>query len=164
MYQRLKQKGIHHVCLRVPNLHTTASFYQNAFDASLAAEWGTEGQEDHAFILDLGTGDYLEIFGSAIPYELGKWQHVAIWTDDMEASYERAVANGAVVNTQPAVSHIPTRSGQIVHMKFGFLTAPGGEIVELIQDMEAETYIEAETSIEAEPSIEAVPSVDVGGK
>lgn len=141
MYQRLKQKGIHHVCLRVPDLHQTAAFYRNAFDAELVAEWGEEGKEDHAFILDLGTGDYLEIFGTSEPFSLGKWQHVAIWTDDMEKSYRRALKNGAKVSTQPAISHIPTRSGQIVHMKFGFLEAPGGEIVELIQDVPADAHL-----------------------
>lgn len=141
MYQRLKQKGIHHVCLRVPNLQETAAFYRNTFDASLAAEWGEEGKEDHAFILDLGKGDYLEIFGSSTPYELGKWQHVAIWTDHMEADYERALANGAKIISKPAVSHIPTRSGQIVHMKYGFLEAPGGEVVELIEDVDADAHM-----------------------
>lgn len=141
MYQKLKQKGIHHVCLRVPDLHKTAAFYQKAFDASLVAEWGHEGEEDHAFILDLGVGDFLEIFGSREPFSLGKWQHVAIWTDDMEAAYEKAVQNGAAINTRPAISHIPTRSGQIVHMKYGFLTAPGGEIVELIQDVDADAHL-----------------------
>lgn len=40
MYQKLKQKGIHHVCLRVPDLQKTALFYRNAFDAELVAEWG----------------------------------------------------------------------------------------------------------------------------
>lgn len=141
MYQKLKKKGIHHVCLRVPNLHETAAFYQNAFGASLVAEWGAEGKEDHAFILDLGTGDFLEIFGSEEPFALGKWQHVAIWTDDMETDYERAIANGAKIHTHPAISHIPTRSGQIVHMKFGFLIAPGGEVVELIQDVDADAHM-----------------------
>lgn len=72
MYQKLKQKGIHHVCLRVPDLQKTALFYRNAFDAELVAEWGTDGQDDHAFILDLGTGDFLEIFGSQVPYDLGE--------------------------------------------------------------------------------------------
>lgn len=43
MYQKLKQKGIHHVCLRVPDLQKTALFYRNAFDAELVAEWGTDG-------------------------------------------------------------------------------------------------------------------------
>lgn len=141
MYRKLKQKGIHHVCLRVPNLHETAAFYQNAFDAELVAEWGTEGKDDHAFILDLGTGDYLEIFGSNEPFSLGKWQHVAIWTDDMDISYKRALQNGATVATSPAISHIPTRSGQIVHMKFGFLNAPGGEVIELIQDVDENAHM-----------------------
>lgn len=141
MYQRLKQKGIHHICLRVPDLHTAANFYRNAFDAELVCEWGAEGKEDHAFILDLGCGDFLEIFGSPEPFSLGKWQHVAIWTDDMEAAYEKAVENGATISTKPAISHIPTRSGQIVHMKYGFLTAPGGEVVELIQDVDADAHM-----------------------
>lgn len=135
MYERLKQRGIHHVCLRVPDLELTAAFYQKAFGASLVAEWGADGAEDHAFILDLGKGDFLEIFESPEPFGLGKWQHVAIWTDDMDASYERALANGAKVHSLPAVSHIPTRQGQTVHMKYGFLAAPGGEIVELIEDV-----------------------------
>lgn len=141
MYQRLKQKGIHHVCLRVPNLHETADFYRNAFGALLVAEWGTDEKEDHAFILDLGEGDFLEIFGSSTPYGLGKWQHVAIWTDHMEADYEKALANGAKIISHPAISHIPTRSGQTVHMKYGFLEAPGGEVVELIEDVDADAHM-----------------------
>ncbi|WP_042166720.1 VOC family protein [Paenibacillus gorillae] len=141
MYAKHKQKGIHHVCLRVPNLHVTANFYRNAFDAELVAEWGAEGKEDHAFILDLGTGDYLEIFGSSEPFALGKWQHVAIWTDNIEAAFEKAIASGATVASMPAISRIPTRSGQVVHMKYGFLNAPGGETVELIQHLEADASL-----------------------
>ncbi|GGG60305.1 VOC family protein [Paenibacillus radicis (ex Gao et al. 2016)] len=141
MYVKRKQKGIHHVCLRVPDLHVTANFYRNAFDAELVAEWGAEGKEDHAFILDLGTGDYLEIFGTSEPFATGKWQHVAIWTDNIEAAFERAIACGATVASMPAISHIPTRSGQVVHMKYGFLNAPGGETVELIQDVDADAHM-----------------------
>lgn len=141
MYQRLKQKGIHHVCLRIPDLYKSKDFYQNAFDATIVAEWGTDGADDHAFIMDLGTGDFLEIFQSQESFEMGKWQHVAIWTDNMEECYKKAVANGATVHTNPAISHIPTRSGQIVHMKYGFLIAPGGEVVELIQDVDADAHM-----------------------
>ena len=49
--------------------------------------------------------------------------------------------NGATVATSPAISHIPTRSGQIVHMKFGFLNAPGGEVIELIQDVDENAHM-----------------------
>lgn len=137
-YARLKQTGIHHVCLRVPNLYQTAEFYQKALDARLVAEWGTDEAEDHAFILDIGTGDFLEIFGSSTPWEMGFWQHVAVWTDDIEASVAKAIACGAEKVTDPARSDIPTRSGETVRMKFGFVRAPGGEILEFIEDVPAD--------------------------
>lgn len=134
MYQKLKNKGIHHVCLRCPDLYAARDFYRDAFGAEVVCEWGTDGADDHAFIMDLGTGDFLEIFESKEPFVTGKWQHVAIWSDDIYAAFEKAIACGATVHSLPAVSHIPTRSGQIVHMKYGFLNAPGGETVEIIQD------------------------------
>ena len=59
----------------------------------------------------------------------------------MEADYERALANGAKIISKPAISHIPTRSGQIVHMKYGFLEAPGGEVVELIEDVDSDAHM-----------------------
>ena len=128
--------------MKIIPIPSSASFLTASSSSGLSPS-SPSGQpkEDHAFILDLGTGDYLEIFETSQPFSLGKWQHVAIWTDDMEKSYRRALKNGAKVSTQPAISHIPTRSGQIVHMKFGFLEAPGGEIVELIQDVPADAHL-----------------------
>ena len=136
-YEKLKEKGIAHVCLRVPNLYKTKEFYEKALDAVVVAEWGNDENEDHAFIMDLGTGDYLEIFGSGKHWELGFWQHVAVWTDDISASIERAVACGAEKLGESGYSDIPCRSGQIVHMKYGFVKAPGGEIIEFIEDIPA---------------------------
>ena len=136
MYERLKQKGIHHVCLRVPDLQETMLFYQNALDARVVCEWGAEGKEDHAFIMDLGTGDFLEIFASKERYGIGSWQHVAVWTDDIRAAMDKAVACGAERLTEPGHSNIPTRDGSVVHMWYGFVRAPGGETLEFIQDGE----------------------------
>ncbi len=136
MYQKLKNKGIHHVCLRVPDLEATRKFYTEAFDATVVCEWGRDENNDHAYIMDLGVGDFLEIFGdSRDTWTMGSWQHVAIWTDDIEAAYERALQAGGKESMRPAVSHIPTREGDLVHMKFAFIDAPGGEVVELIQDI-----------------------------
>lgn len=136
MYQKLKNKGIHHVCLRVPNLEETRDFYINAFDAEVVCEWGHDEDNDHAFIMDLGVGDFLEIFGDhRDTWTTGCWQHVAVWTDDIDASYERALKAGGKEHARPAVSHIPTRDGSLVHMKYAFVIAPGGETVELIQDI-----------------------------
>ncbi len=135
-YQRRKKKGIHHVCLRVPDLKRTADFYIYALDAELVCEWGPEGADDHAYILDLGCGDFLEIFGSKEHFDVGSWQHVAVWTDDIETSVRRALAYGATEISKPDNSHIPTRDGSIVGMAYAFVKAPGGEVVEFIQDID----------------------------
>lgn len=134
-YEKLKDKGIAHVCLRVSDLYKTREFYERALDAVVVAEWGSDENEDHAFIMDLGTGDYLEIFGSSKHWETGSWQHVAVWTDDIIASIDKAVAWGAEKIGEPGHSDIPCRSGQTVHMKYGFVKAPGGELIEFIEDV-----------------------------
>ena len=137
-YQRIKQRGIHHVCLRVPDLYRTVKFYQDALDAEIICEWGAQGQEDHAFIMDLGEGDFLEIFPSSESFGIGSWQHVAVWTDNINESFERALQCGATVYARPQRSDIPTRGGQIVRMYYGFVRAPGNEIIEFIQDIPEE--------------------------
>jgi len=135
-YMKHKNQGIHHACLRVPDLKRTADFYIYALDAQLVAEWGTDGADDHAYILDLGTGDYLEIFESQEDLNIGRWQHLAVWTDNIQVSFQRAIAYGATTMAEPAQSSIPTRSGQTVKMKYGFVRAPGGEVVEFIEHVE----------------------------
>lgn len=148
-YDKLKPRGISHVCLRVYDLERTVKFYQDVFGATIVCEWGKDENEDHAIFVDLGTGDYLEIFNALPPagYDpsaplerpstpslpAGTWQHVAIWTDDIEATYRRALECGALGFSKPGHSDIPTRSGATVSMKYGFVRAPGGEYVEFIE-------------------------------
>jgi catechol 2,3-dioxygenase-like lactoylglutathione lyase family enzyme len=130
-----KKAGIHHVCLRVPNLIETRDFYMQGLGASLVVEWGKDGTGDHAFILDLGAGDFLEIFESPEEFGVGKWQHVAVITGDIDASFQKALAAGGKCHQEPRESHIPTRSGELVGMRFAFIRAPGGELVEFIQNI-----------------------------
>jgi glyoxylase I family protein len=135
MYTRDKKVGIHHICLRVPNLYETRDFYMNGLGARLVTEWGPDGQPDHAFILDLGVGDFLEIFESQEDFKMGKWQHVAVLTDDIEASFTRALGAGGKFVQEPRESHIPTRLGETVGMRYAFVLGPGGETVEFIQNI-----------------------------
>lgn len=134
-YTKNKKVGIHHVCLRVPNLKQTADFYMKGLGATLVVEWGKDGALDHAYIVDLGVGDFLEIFESPEDFRMGKWQHVAVLTGAIEESVRRAIAAGAKLIQEPRESHIPTRSGEIVDMRFAFIEAPGGETVEFIQNI-----------------------------
>ena len=135
-YERKKKKGIHHVCLGVLDMRKTADFCEYALDAQLICEWRPDNTEEHAYILDLGCGDFLEIFETKEKYDIGSWQHVAVWTDDIETSYKRALAYGASEHARPDKSHIPTRDGSTVKMAYAFVRAPGGELVEFIQDID----------------------------
>jgi glyoxylase I family protein len=97
-------------------------------------EWGKDGASDHAVLVDLGDGDFLEIFESPQEFGDGRWQHVAIRTDDIELSLQKAVTAGAIPKGVPRDADIPARSGDIVSMRFCFVDAPGGEVIEFIQD------------------------------
>ena len=44
-YDKLKQRGISHVCLRVYDVERTAKFYQDVFGATIVCEWGKEEKE-----------------------------------------------------------------------------------------------------------------------
>lgn len=133
-YACQKTKGIHHVCLRVPDLLETAKFYQEALGATFVCEWGPDGADDHGILLDLGQGDVLEIFGNRPDLTDGSWQHLAVYTQDIDASYRRAIDCGAKPHQEPRYSEIPTRAGELVKMGYAFVRAPGGELLEFIQD------------------------------
>lgn len=134
MYTTTKKTGIHHVCLKVPDLARTATFYMEGLGARFVVEWGKDGASDHAILVDLGDGDFLEIFESDEEFGVGKWQHVAVRTDNIELSVQKAVAAGATPLGPVRDADIPARSGEIVRMRFGFVQSPGGEVIEFIED------------------------------
>ncbi|MFH1567623.1 MAG: hypothetical protein ABIL09_06435, partial [Gemmatimonadota bacterium] len=76
----------------------------------------------------------LEIFGSGKVFDVGSWQHLAVWTDDIEAAVRRALEAGAEPVSPPRDADIPTRSGDTVRLRYSFVRAPGREILEFIQD------------------------------
>jgi catechol 2,3-dioxygenase-like lactoylglutathione lyase family enzyme len=134
MYTTNKKLGIHHICLKTPDLARTVKFYMEGLDARFVVEWGKDGASDHAILVDLGDGDFLEIFESSEDFGEGKWQHVALRTEDIEESVRKAVEAGGVARFAPQDADIHARSGEIVRMRFCFVDAPGGEVIEFIQD------------------------------
>ncbi|GGH30673.1 VOC family protein [Paenibacillus segetis] len=134
MYTTNKRIGIHHVCLKTCDLARTVAFYIEGLGARFVVEWGTDEGNDHAVLVDLGDGDFIEIFQSNESFSAGKWQHVAVRTDDIESSLVKAEAAGGIRKGQPLDADIPAHSGEIVRMRFCFLEAPCGEMIEFIQD------------------------------
>jgi catechol 2,3-dioxygenase-like lactoylglutathione lyase family enzyme len=134
MYTTTKRKGIHHVCLKTADLARTVAFYMEGLGARFVVEWGKDGGSDHAVLVDLGDGDFLEIFESPESFPEGRWQHVAVRTEDIEQSVRRAELAGGIPRGQPRDADIPARSGEIIRMRFCFVDAPGGESIEFIED------------------------------
>ncbi|WP_239618382.1 VOC family protein [Cohnella mopanensis] len=134
MYTTTKKQGIHHVCLKTRDIEGTVKFYIEGLGARFVVEWGKDGAEDHAVLVDLGDGDFLEIYETKREFVDGMWEHLAVRTMDIEESVRRAVAAGATPLGVPRHSNIPARSGEIVSLSFSYVRAPGGELVEFIQD------------------------------
>lgn len=133
-FQWKKSKGIHHVCLRVQDPQRTVRFYQDALNAHIIYEWGPKGTDDHGILLDLGGGDILEVFRSEEVLPSGIWQHVAIFSDDIQASFEKAIRCGAIPYHQPEYAEFIASTGDTIKMRYSFVQAPSGEIIELIEN------------------------------
>ena len=85
---------LHHIALKSSDIEKTLAFY-TAIGMRHVAEWG-EGT-GRTVMLDIGEGTRLEIFangGDEFPPR-GKWLHLALASDDVDASYAAALAAGA---------------------------------------------------------------------
>lgn len=130
-----KKIGLHHVCLRVQDVETTVRFYKEALNAQLVYEWGPEGTDDHGILLDLGEGDIIEIFHTSTAFSMGPWQHIAVYTNDIKASYNKALTCGARPNTEPGYAEFFNSNGNLVKIYYAFVDAPGNETIEFIQNL-----------------------------
>lgn len=128
---------LNHVCLQTKHFDQSIKFFTEFFDAEVVHEWGTVGAGDHAIILRVGKDVVFEVFEDHSDHaEHGIWDHVAFTTKDIKADFKRAVALGATVVVAPQFSDIPTFAGNFVYMWFGYLQSPGGEVFEMIEEVD----------------------------
>ncbi|MFD1440049.1 VOC family protein [Lacticaseibacillus hegangensis] len=126
---------LNHVCLQTKHFQKSIAFFTQFFDAVPLHEWGTVGKGDHAIILKVGANVTFEVFEDHSDHAAhGIWDHVAFTTDNIKADFKRAEDLGAQVVVKPTFSDIPTFSGEMVKMWFGYLQSPGGEVFEMIQE------------------------------
>lgn len=88
--------GIAHVALYTSRFDDTIAFYEKLFDAR---KTGYPHTAARSCLLQIGN-DVLELFESP---ELGDglFKHIAITCDDVDATYEKALACGAVSHVPP---------------------------------------------------------------
>jgi glyoxylase I family protein len=128
--------GFHHVAIRASDFDTSVRFYTQALGFVEKIRWG-EGDK-RAIMLDVGDGNYLEIFSgrkTSIPADSPEPPilHFAFRTADTDAAIARARAAGAVVTVEPKDVVIQSTPA-VTPVRLAFCKGPDGELIEFFQN------------------------------
>jgi len=136
---KLSGSGFHHVAIRVRDFDRSYAFYTEGLGFTYAHGWG-EG-DTRAALLDMGDGNYLELFASKpgqIPDRADvpagdhyPYLHLALRSDDVAADIEKVRALGCTITVEPkfAVVGDPPKT-----LNVGFFLGPDGETIEFFHN------------------------------
>lgn len=129
--------GFHHIALRARDFDRSLAFYTDGLGFRSALTWG-EG-ETRAALLDMGDGNYLELF-AARPGQIPDtgaagtgWPllHLALRAEDVDGITERVRGMGATITVEP--KSVDLGSPKSVPVRLSFFLGPDGEVIELFQ-------------------------------
>ena len=126
--------GFHHIGLKAADYEKSRAFYR-ALGMEETLSWG-EG--DRAISLfEIGDGGRIEIFanGGEEFSPNGKWIHVALCCDDVDAAYAAALSVGATSVTPPKTVELNSRP-RLATIRVAFVAGPDGEQIELFRELE----------------------------
>jgi len=133
----LSNAGFHHLAFRARDYDRSLAFYTEGLGFRLAHSWG-EGEKRIA-LLDIGDGNFLELFASAPgqePYTSGDapapgaFFHLALRTSDVDKDIETVRALGCPITIEP--KSVPVNGKTI---RVGFFLGPDGETLEFFQHL-----------------------------
>ncbi len=128
----LSSCGFHHVALRATDYERSLAFYRDGLGFPIAHSWG-EGHSRIA-LLDLGDGNYLELFASAPETEVasnGSFFHLALRSIDVDHDIERVRNLGCTITIEPKSVEVNGKT-----IRVGFFLGPDGEVLEFFQNDE----------------------------
>lgn len=126
------QCGFHHMALRVRDYDKSLAFYTQGLGFRLAHSWG-DGPGRIA-LLDLGDGNYLELFASADGWEAqggNQFFHLALRSVDVDGDIARVRALGCPITIEPKSVEVNGKT-----IRVGFFLGPDGETWEFFQNPE----------------------------
>lgn len=136
--------GFHHVAIRAVDFDATIRFYTEGLGCKLHYGFSVPGRIDRAAFLDAGDGRYIEVFGQGSTVQSegrrrrpdeeateGALLHFCFRVEDVEASYQRALAAGAISRVAPRTAAL---QGDIpAEVQVAFVTGPNGEVIEFLR-------------------------------
>ncbi len=130
----LKNLGFHHIALRCRDIEKSISMYE-ALGLKEKVRWGEN--EGLIVMLDIGDGGIIELFanGGEQYAEEGKWQHLALCTDDVQRTYETAVNAGFIPFIAPKTVPLDSAPYKMT-ITCAFVKGPDGEQVEFFSSAE----------------------------
>lgn len=136
----MRVNGIHHVGITSGHFAQTVNLYQQGLGFRVRHIWG---HEKKVYMLEAGDGSYVEVFeGDPTPdadhstQVNGEWMHLALRTEDIEASYQRALKAGAKPVLPPTYADIVEAVPAPVYMMFAYVAGFDGEQIEFIQELD----------------------------
>ncbi len=135
---KLSASGFHHIALRARDYEKSLAFYTEGLGFTLAHSWG-EGEKRIA-LLDMGDGNYVELFASAPgqcpppgeePASPWPYFHLALRSTDVDADIEKVRALGCPITVEPKSVDV---NGKTIWV--GFFLGPDGEVLEFFANDE----------------------------
>jgi glyoxylase I family protein len=125
--------GFHHVAMYVRDYDASVKFSTEVLGFTVRLTWGTP--ERRCCLLDTGDGNYFEL--SANPKREESMpargtMHIALRSNDVDASIERARAAGAPISVEP--KDVVFNSEPPLPVRIGFCEGPDGESIEFFSN------------------------------
>lgn len=128
--------GLHHVALKTKDWERSLDFYREQLGFTLKVTW-TMPTGKRAAMLDMGGGQYLEIFEDPAytPAPDGALIHLALRTADVDIATARVRDAGMRVTVEPKDVTIQTTNDYgPVPVRLSFFIGPSGETWEFFQN------------------------------
>jgi catechol 2,3-dioxygenase-like lactoylglutathione lyase family enzyme len=136
--------GFHHVAIRAVDFDATIQFYTQGLGFEVHYRFSVPDRIDRAAFLDTGDGRYIEVFGQGSTVQSegrrrrpneeateGALLHLCLRVTDVEASYARALAAGAVSRIAPRIARLGGEPP--AEVQIAFVVGPNGEVIEFLK-------------------------------
>jgi catechol 2,3-dioxygenase-like lactoylglutathione lyase family enzyme len=130
---------LHHVALRVSDLERSVRFYTRGLGLGEPYLWNAPPHVEAAAFLPTGQGGWIELFGlgpgaqsPAADESQGGMAHLALAYDDVQAAFDRAVAEGATALQAPETRTL--HGTPPIQATLAFVSGPDNEVIEIYRN------------------------------